>query len=80
MKLLALALHPAAQVGEIAAAASKLINALRARRVLAATVLHGSTPASSAVDTTLARGLAMRMPFGKHKHKPLRDVPIPYLR
>jgi hypothetical protein len=80
MKLLALALDPAAQVGEIAAAASKLINALRARGVSTVEVMrYGSTPASSTVDTTLARALATRMPFGKYKHRPLRDVPLSYL-
>jgi hypothetical protein len=43
-------------------------------------MLFGSTPASSVAGATLARALAMRMPFGKHKHKPLRDVPLSYLR
>lgn len=81
-KLLALALDPAARGNEITTAAEKLINCLRARGVSTSRVFRAPKPATSGVagNTTLARALAMRMPFGKHKHKLLRDVPLPYLR
>jgi hypothetical protein len=57
-----------------------LINCLRARGVSATEVFRGSKLASAADDKTLERAKAMRMPFGKHRHKLLRDVPQSYLR
>jgi Putative quorum-sensing-regulated virulence factor len=80
-KLLALALDPAAQGGEIVTSAAKLINCLRSRGVSTGEVFRASpNPASSAADSELARAKAMRMPFGKHRHKFLCDVPLAYLR
>jgi Putative quorum-sensing-regulated virulence factor len=79
-KLLALALDPAARGNEIATSAEKIISLLRARGVSTAQVFRVSKPTSAvAGDTTLARALAMRMPFGKHRHKLLRDIPLSYL-
>jgi hypothetical protein len=79
-KLLALALDPAARGNEIATSAEKIISLLRARGVSTAQVFRVSKPTSTgADDTTLARAKAMRMTFGRHKHKLLRDVPLSYL-
>jgi Putative quorum-sensing-regulated virulence factor len=79
-KLLRLALDPAARGNEIATSAEKLITCLRTRGVSAAEVFSVSKPSSSRDGGTLARALTMRMPFGKHRHKLLRDVPLSYLR
>jgi hypothetical protein len=80
-KLLSLSLDSAARGNEIATAAEKLINCLRARGVSAAEVFRSSKPTSArADDTALARAMAKRMPFGKHRGKLLRDVPLSYLR
>jgi uncharacterized protein (DUF3820 family) len=79
-KLLALALDPAAQGNEIITAVEKLIKSLRGRGVSAADVFHGARPAPTAVDGTVARAYAMRMPFGKHRNRQLADIPLSYLR
>jgi hypothetical protein len=79
-KLLRLALDPAARGSEITTSAEKLINCLHSRGVSASEVFRASKPASRDADNVLARALAMRMPFGRHRHKPLRDVPLSYLR
>jgi hypothetical protein len=80
-KLLALALDPAARGNEIATSAEKIISLLRARGVLTAEVFRVSKPTSAgADDTTQTRAKAVRMPFGKHRHKLLRDIPLSYLR
>jgi uncharacterized protein (DUF3820 family) len=79
-KLLRLAIDPAAQSGEIATSAEKLINCLRARGVSTAEVFRPAKAAPAPDDLTLLRARNMRMPFGKHRRKRLCDVPLSYLR
>jgi Putative quorum-sensing-regulated virulence factor len=81
VKLLTLALDPAARGNEIVTSATKLIDCLRTRGISAAEVFRASKLSTPSTDNgELARAGAMRMPFGKYKHKPLRDVPLSYLR
>jgi hypothetical protein len=87
LKLLALALDPAPQGGEIATSAQKLIALLRARGVSTAEIFRNWKPAwpkaaarNRNQRTERAHSLATRMPFGEHRHKLLRDVPLSYLR
>jgi putative quorum-sensing-regulated virulence factor len=79
VKLLRLALDRAAHSGEIAAAATKLINSLRSRGISAGELFRGKQPVPAAVDSELAHALVVRMPFGKHRGKCLRDIPADYL-
>ena len=82
-KLLALALDAAARGNEIETSAIKLISLLRTRGVSAAQIFqrhHAPKTSATNVDgKTLSRALATRMPFGKHKHKQLCNVPVDYL-
>jgi len=80
-KLIRLALDPAAKANEIVTSVTKLVSYLRARGVSAAEVFRASKLSTPSTDNgELARAKAMRMPFGKHRHKLLRDVPLSYLR
>ncbi|PYK64936.1 MAG: hypothetical protein DME50_10945 [Verrucomicrobia bacterium] len=80
-KLLALALDPAARGNEIVTAAEKLIRSLRERGISATELFRGSQlkPKPAAIDPALERAYATVMPFGKHKGKRLRDIPVSYL-
>ena len=78
-KLLALALDPAARGNEITTSAAKLITSLRSRGISAGELFRGKQPVPAAADSELAHALVVRMPFGKHKGKCLRDIPADYL-
>jgi uncharacterized protein (DUF3820 family) len=41
---------------------------------------HGHKMIVPISEDQLARARAVRMPFGKYKHKPLGDIPLSYLR
>ena len=69
----------AARGNEISTSAEKIISLLRARGVSTAQIFRGSKPSWSRDSETLARAKAMRMPFGRHRNKLLRDVPLSYL-
>jgi hypothetical protein len=76
-KLLRLALDPAARGGEITSAAAKLIASLRRRGVPPEQIIRGSELAEK---TALETAAAVRLTFGKHKGKPIADVPRDYLQ
>src|ERR1700756_551624 len=76
-KLLRLALDPAARGGEIATSAAKLIASLRRRGVSAEKIIVGSELAEK---TALERAAAVQLHFGKHKGKPIADIPRDYLQ
>jgi hypothetical protein len=72
-----LPLDPAARGGEISAAAVKLIESLRKRAVKAEHVIPSSERAEK---SAIEKAAEVRLTFGKHKGKPLADIPGDYLR
>jgi Putative quorum-sensing-regulated virulence factor len=77
LKLLRLALCPGAARGEVETAAIKLVDSLRARGVKAEALSHPAL-AKRSCKSRLAKG-DMRIPFGKFRGQPIRDVPMDYL-
>jgi Putative quorum-sensing-regulated virulence factor len=76
-KLLRMALDPAARGGEITSSAAKLIDSLRRRGVRAEQIIIGSELAER---TAIEKAAAVQLHFGKHKGKPIADVPRDYLQ
>ena len=73
-KILRLALNRAASDGEWRAAAVKFISALREARTEPEDILE-----SARSEKAETGGRPYFMPFGKHKGKTLRDIPLDYL-
>lgn len=72
-KLLTLALDPSAAVGEVENSSLMFVASLRKRNMDAYTFLASLSEGS---EDNLG---TCRMPFGKHKGKMLREIPIDYL-
>ena len=82
-KLLRLALSPSAQGGEITTAATKLMNAQRARGVESSAIenaLEGSGEENTFPVISRPDWGMTTLSFGKHKGEMLMDVPPSYLR
>jgi uncharacterized protein (DUF3820 family) len=79
-KLIRLGLNTAARGNEIDTAAIKLFHSLRKRGVTSEEVIGetGGNPPLSA--DLLARARRLRMPFGKHRGRPLMVIEASYLR
>lgn len=75
-KLIRLALDPAARGGEISTSALKLVESLRGRGVKAGQIISG---AELAEKTAVEKAGETRLSFGKHKGRPIANVPTDYL-
>jgi uncharacterized protein (DUF3820 family) len=71
-KLIRLALDPGAAPGEIDTAAIKLVRSLRSRAIPSERIISLPTIRPDCGET--------RLPFGRHRHKQIRDVDFDYLK
>jgi hypothetical protein len=78
-KLLTLGLNHAASEGEIQNSAVALIRALRSRGIGPEEICRGSELPAPPKRPAFDPG-AVRMPWGKHQGKRLREIPPKYLR